>query len=357
MTIEYCSLSGASSNALGLEDCKIRALRTNPCSAGDQQVAAVIGKVDEEVAGSEVVFPLRIKFGDREVEALAGSGLNVKEKFRKSGLGLELPDLRWQAARSKIGIGAGLSQMALPVHQFADYDVFLMPRQIMLWKSRSVVEMKLHGVVQKAVSATVDLAIWMYAHGVGALAAWKLRGVSFREVSADDSNTLDQIAGLVAANPHRCAEVHDVGWLKWHMTESFSGGASARVFAMEKDGVLCGFYMTKSRFYKQASHRGFKNVWLGSIIEWECSPEAGGLRNWMLLRAALQLRREGMDAVEIANDDAGLQKFLARIGWRTVGEGNFVIKCGEGSGFENADWIHQQTNWRLRPAMGDNGIT
>ena len=357
MIIEHQLLSTVGNPALGLGTSKVRALKANPCSSGGQQIAAVVGMCDGEVAGSEVVFPLRLRLGDKEVAVLAGSSLNVKKEFRKSGLGLELPNLRWQAAESKIGIGAGLSQMALPVHQFADYDVFFMPRQIMLWKSRSVVEMKLHGIVLKVVSAVVDFAILIYAHAVGLLADWKLKGMNFREMFADDLNTLEQIAVLVASDPHRCAEVHDAGWFKWHMTESFSEGTQARVFAMEKDGAVCGFYMTKSRFYRQASHRGFKDVWLGSIIEWECDSKAEGLRNWMLVRAALQLRKEGMDAVEVANDDVGLQKFLSRIGWRKVGEGNFVIKCGEGSGFENADWIHRQANWRLRPAMGDNGIT
>ena len=48
---------------------------------------------------------------------------------------------------------------------------------------------------------------------------------------------------------------------------------------------------------------------------------------------------------------------LICIGWRQVGESNFVIKAGEGSPlFGNAEMTKIE-NWRLRPAMGDAGLS
>lgn len=338
-------------------DGKLHAFQRNPFAVTDDVIAKIAGFCDEKEAGREYVFPLRLRAAHGEMEVLAGSSLSVEPEYRRSGLGLDLPELRWQNSPSKIALGAALSQMALPVHQLLDYIVFLLPRNIMLWRSRALVETKLKGFVAKFVAFVLDCGIWLYSLLLRVVCSCKLNGLTVEEVSSDDESMLGIVAGLISEDSAPFSEVHNARWLRWHMTESFSKDCPMRLFAVRKRGEVVGFYMTKKRFHVQASHRGFKNVWLGSVVEWQVKKGLEKKLGWLLVSAALRLKKEGMDAVEIPSADESLNHFLRRIGWRQVGESNFVIKAGEGSPlFGNAEMTKIE-NWRLRPAMGDAGLS
>lgn len=336
---------------------KLSAFQNNPFADTDATIAMIAGFCGGEEAGREYVFPLQIVAGGMPVDVLSGSTLFVDPRFRRSGLGMELPELRWQHSPSKVALGASLSQMALPVHQLLDYIVFLMPRNLMLWKSRAVVEMKIKGAAAKLVEFIVDCCIGAYALFLHLADTIALAGIRVDEVFANDGKVLNEVAELIKADTAQFSEVHDARWLKWHMTESFSKDGPLRLFAARRKGLLIGFYMTKKRFHEQASHRGFKNVWLGSVVEWQVKPLYERKLKWLLVHAALKLKSEGMDAVEIPAVEKALNRFFRLIGWRQVGESNFVIKAGEGSPLFGNEDMAKIENWRLRPAMGDAGLS
>ena len=338
-------------------DGKLHAFQGNPFAASGGVIAKIAGFCDEKEAGREYVFPLRLRTTYGEMDVLAGSSLFVDSEYRRSGLGMDLPELRWQNSPSKIALGAALSQMALPVHQLLDYIVFLLPRNIMLWRSRALVETKLKGLAAKCMAFVLDCGIWLYSLFLRAVCSCKLNGLTIEEVSPDDESSLGTVAELISEDSAPFTEVHDARWLKWHMTESFSKDGPMSLFAVRKRGETVGFYMTKKRFHEQASHRGFKNVWLGSVIEWQVKKGFEKKLRWLLVNAALRLKKEGMDAVEIPSADRSINRFLRRIGWRQVGESNFVIKAGECSPLFGNEEMTKIENWRLRPAMGDAGLS
>ena len=54
--------------------------------------------------------------------------------------------------------------------------------------------------------------------------------------------------------------------------------------------------------------------------------------------------------------DKGLNRFFRHLGWRQVGESNFVIKADEClPPFGNKEMMKAE-NWRIRPAMDDAGL-
>ena len=334
-----------------------RAVEHNPYAASGDCIAKIAGYCDGNEAGHEYVFPLRIKSVKGAFDVLSGSGLCVDAKYRRSGLGMDLPELRWQKSPSKIALGASLSQMALPVHQLLDYVVFLLPRNIMLWRSRALVETKVKGFAAKCVSALVDVVIFFYSLALRVVRSCKLAGIKIEEVSPNDESLLDNVSSLIAEDSASFAEVHDARWLKWQMTESFSKDGPLRLFVARRKGAVIGFYMTKRRFHEQASHRGFKNVWLGSVVEWQVKSGFENKLGWLLIDATLRLKKSGMDAVEIPTADKGLNRFFRHLGWRQIGESNFVIKAGEGSSLFGNEEMTNIENWRLRPAMGDAGLS
>lgn len=336
---------------------KSHVFQTNPFATSDDSIAKIAGFSYENEAGREYVFPLRLRTTNGEMDVLAGSSLSVDPEYRRSGLGMDLPELRWQHSPSKIALGAALSQMALPVHQLLDYLVFVLPRNIMLWRSRALVETRLKGFTAKCVAFVLDCGIWLYSLLLRVACPCKLNGLTIEEVSSEDELMLGTVARLISEDGAPFAEVHDARWLKWHMTESFSKDGPMRLFAVRERSEVVGFYMTKKRFHEQASHRGFKNVWLGSVVEWQMKKGLEKKLGWLLVNASLRLKKEGMDAVEIPSADASINRFLRRIGWRQVGESNFVIKAGEGSPLFGNEEMAKIENWRLRPAMGDAGLS
>ena len=356
VTIKTFSLRELASDS-GVDVGKLRAFQKNPFAASGETIAKIVGCSEGEEAGREFVFSLHVRGSCGEIEVLAGSSLFVSQKYRRSGLGMDLPELRWQYSPSKVALGASLSQMALPVHQLLDYSVFLLPRYIMLWKSRAVVEMKLHGLLSKTIGFIADCGIGIYASLLKVMALIALIGIKVDEVCPDDDKTLAVVAELIENDKALFSEVHDARWLKWHMTESFSKDGPLRLFVAKRKNEIIGFYMDKKRFHETASHRGFKNVWLGSIMEWQMKSGFYKKLKWLLVRAALALKAEGVDAVEIPSADRNLHCFFRRIGWRCIGESNFVIKAGEGSSLFENEAMKIVDNWRLRPAMGDAGMS
>ena len=342
---------------VALSAVKLRALERNPFLSSVDSLGKIVGLYEGREIGGEYVFPVWVKAKGRELCALAGSTLSVEAAYRKSGLGMDLPELRWQKSPSGIALGAGLSQMAVPVHQLLDYAVFFLPRYMFLCKSRSVVEMKLKGLLARLTAGLVDVLLAVQAGVIGFLSWFKMRGVEVVRILPEDSMGLAEVAQLIKNDSHEYAEVHDEKWLRWHLTESFSEDGPAQLYLARRQGGAIGFWMTKRRFHAQASRRGFKNVWLGSIIEWQVTKEEAKFLPWFMLAAALGLRRSGVDAVELPTDETTVQRFLRRLGWHAIGEGNFVIKAGSTSPVASDLEMKVQANWRLRPAMGDNGLS
>ena len=121
-------------------------------------------------------------------------------------------------------------------------------------------------------------------------------------------------------------------------------------------GEIVAFVMAKRRFYEQASHRGFKNVWLGSIMEWGARDGMDDKLKWFLVKIALSIGKS-CDAVDFSTADGKLESFVKCLGWRQVGEANVGVKVMKNFPLFGDKSIQDISNWRIRPAMGDNGLS
>ena len=346
-------------SSLRLEPSREDALLKNPYRWDCDPIIQAVGFVDGEVAGWDYVFPVAAQLDGKFYRAVSGSSLNVKPFARRSGLGLALPSAGFDAAaKDGLVVAAAISQMGIPIHEFNDYKFFFMPRLVSLWKSRPVVEAKLKGALSTVVCALADTVLFFYALLLKMLCSLALKGCSVKEVMPDDQNAIKDVAEIVAADSHRFSELHDERWFQWHLGCSFSEASRCRLHVVERNGQALAFCMTKTRFYETASHRGFKNVRLGSINEWGCTRGNERLMKWVIAATALRLRKEGCDACEFASDESGLVRAMRCLGWKRVGDSNVAIKILDN--FPSKDIVadmKKHENWRLRPAMGDNGLT
>ena len=344
---------------LRLEPSREDALLKNPYRWDDDPIIQAVGFVDGEVAGWDYIFPVAAQLDGKTYRAVSGSSLNVKPFARKSGLGLALPSAGFDvAAKDGLVVAAAISQMGIPIHEFNDYHFFFMPRFVALWKSRPVVEAKLKGLLSAVVRVVADVVLFCYAHILKLVCSLSLRGCSVKEVLCDDEDAIKAVAETVAADSHRFSELHDERWFKWHLGCSFSAASRCRLHVFERKGRVVAFCMTKTRFYETASHRGFKNVRLGSINEWGYTTGSERLMKWAIADTALRLRKEGCDACEFAADESGLVRAVRCMGWKRVGDSNVAIKILDNFPLKDiVPDMRKHENWRLRPAMGDNGLT
>ena len=337
-----------------ISPCYRQALLSNPFCHSAEVPCQKVGYINGKIGGTEIQFPLNISVDGTIVLAGSGSLTQVDEWARSSGLGLAISDVdcRDDAYNCFLGEGAGLSQIAVKVHRFIGYTVFEYPRLIMLLKSRAVVEMKLKGVLGTLVSCIADACIWIYAKIICILARCFGGHTKVMKVEPSKEVELETLASIASEGTHRFFEVHDAQWFRWVLTNSFSEQGSAVAYLVYDGDVPIGFFMVKKRFHEQASHRGFKNVWLGSVVEWGCKSGCEKKLMWKIVSWAMNAR-EDLDAVEFAAQEPYVQKFLRRLGWQHVGDTNFCFKICPESGMVEPDGMNQGANWRLRPGMGD----
>lgn len=332
-----------------------QALLANPFRPSYKVACQKVGYVDGRIGGTEIQFPLKLSLNGQIVLGGSGSLTQVDEWARSSGLGLAISDVDYRddSYNCVLGEGAGLSQIAVKVHKFIEYTVFEYPRFVMLLKSRSVVEMKLgSGLLASLVSHFADGCIWIYAIFLGILARCIARNPKVTQVEPSRNNDLAILESLAKTGLCQFSEVHDAQWFKWVLANSFSEQGSPTAFLVHDGDGPFGFFMVKKRFHEQASHRGFKNVWLGSVLEWGCKPGYDRELLWAIISWAMKSRKE-LDAVEFAAQEYHVQKFLKRLGWQHVGDANFCFKICPESGFVAPEGMSDPSNWRLRPGMGD----
>lgn len=329
--------------------------QSNPFSDDPDAVVQVIGSVDGTVAATSSSLPLDVYVGDRVYRTAAGHDMRVNEEFRNTQFGLKLPMERLKSTPNNFYISAAQSQMMIKVQQFLKCTIFYMPRLIMLFKSRAVVETKISGVLGRCITALIDIALSCYWLCLRMYSSIKLRGCIIERVEDDNEAALKEIADIIKSDKHLCGEVHDERWLKWLLTNSFDDAPANELLLVRKDTKAVAFVMSNHRFFKQASHRGFKDVWLSTLLEWGSMPGFESILKATLLKVAADYRKQ-CDAIQVLGTDATIEHFFRGKMWRQVGDGHFVIKIGKGSPLEGNEEFLKQENWRLRPAMGDAGF-
>ena len=309
------------------------------------------------MVGQETVFPVQVKAKDKVHTAIAGSGLYVHENYRKSMLGVSLITKLEELSADGIALGCGLSRLALPSLLMFDYLCFPLPRLMWVFKSRAIIEKKLGmPALILLVSRLVDVPLWLWTMVFKTIVIMRTRGLVVEQ--ADHASK--EVANLIDLDSHSFSCERSAAWLDWQLQCSFTNDSRAKqklFMIKDKERHNLGFFMYKIRFHETASHRGYKNLLLGSLMEWQSSDQRKLSHATIALMSILEMRKDGVDAVEICTDDQDMFGFLKKLSLLYVGELSFVIRATEASPLRQNDGWDVQNNWRLRPAEGDNGLS
>ena len=338
-----------------LSDKKFDAFRSNPFARKEDYWQTQC-MVNGNPAGRLYYVPLEILAGNDKYRALSGSTLFVDSRYRKYRIGLKLPMFKESLAADRIGLGGGLSNMSLPVHQFLGYHIFKLQRSFLLKNSFPVVSTKVHGVLGAFSAKCINLGLKAFWQVLRMISRIQLRNYEIRPLD----HASPEIEKLAIDDGHLFRENHNSAWFEWHLNHSFceDSYATQQLFELriKRTNEFVGFFMTKHRFYRQASHRGYKNVRLGSVIEWGCAEELIATKVRIVL-SAISTMKPDIDAVEFCSDDIELNKQLRKYGFIPVGACRFAVKATPETPFAYHTGYEKQQNWRLRSACGDNGLS
>ena len=332
---------------------KRTALLDNPLAMGDDDPVQLVGTRDGVVAGKLDLFSGRIHLDDQVVPTIWSSGYLVPERFRGSLIGVMI---LLELHRLNPTVGAcGVSHLALPVVRRLKWRELVMPRYLLLLRSRQVFRRYLGQTpAVTAGSRVADLLLG------GQRRLWQEVGVrrwpGLRSAPVDRApEELDaHLARLPSTGrvvPHRSA-----AWLNWLLTHSFVDDpsmTSALFLVRGDDDALLGYFLVKSRFYPVASQRDVRDVTLGSLQDWMIFDEARLRLPQLVVLAVRALERWRPDAIEVCTADEETGAHLRRWGFPRAGDLRLVVRVSRASPLRPEPFALPEY-WTLRPAEADN---
>ena len=239
---------------LALSEKKRMTFLHNPFADDEGMHCQTVGVKGNVAIGGEIHFPLYWRVRGEVIRVRYGSTTFVAKEHRKTALGLLIPEFTNKVCPAAINAGAGCSQMMCRMLRYWNEPIFLLPRMVMLFKSRAVVEMKLRGLLSRSVVGCVDLCLRFYWMTLRLLVRLKLKGYVFERRTDYDADTFQQVADLIASDKHPYAELHDVRWLKWFLSESFTMDDPMTLTLVKRKGALIAFYILELGFNTEAGY-------------------------------------------------------------------------------------------------------
>ena len=323
----------------------------NPSLGGDDDPISILAVRAGQVVGRMDLIPGCLGVNGQKEPILWCSNLYVPAAVRNSLAGAMLV-LKSQQLHSTVGV-VGVSQAALPIYQKLKWEQVAMHRYILLRRSRAVVEHYLGNPAIRWGARTVTDAL-LLAHRAASVLARLMRTSGLRIRQIDRAG--DEFQSLLAPIPQGVETLRSAAILNWMLSHGFESDARNRkgLFCVyNRAGRLAGYFLAKSRFYESATHRGFKNLQLGSLQDWRIfDPAALSLRRLMLL-AVREISAWNPDAIELCVPESCPPMPWRRWGFWPAGVLSFLGKRSPQSPLSRAG-LPPPRQWNVTPCDGDN---
>lgn len=322
------------------------AFLNKPAGYNDKEVAQIIALDDNEVIGASMYFNNFLRLHGKIVPCQGGSYLYSREEYRKHNIGADLFFMGCNLQKDVCF--AGISQMALPLYKAMRFTTFFFPRMIYLKHSRSVIHslLKTESVLTYPLIMIADLGLALHR-----LSLTVYSKVKYNQYVVEETNDIpDDVERIILEDKHPFAEYHDRNWLEWSLKYSFKSHPmyKKKLFIIKKNGKIVGFFIAKYEFFEQASSRGFKNVYLGSVMEWGIDNEET-LTEADLYLLAIRTFPNEIDGIQVATSNENTKRLLKRCLFIQVGEANMSVKIRT----MKDSRLKDINNWRIRIAASD----
>ena len=326
----------------------IEAVLHNPSGYSNNEVCQILALDGDVVVGATNAFSGRFCKDGEIAITQSGSYLYSHEDYRKENIGAELFYRLSKLHPSGNNLFAGISQMALPLYRALRYSVFEFPRLIYLRRSRSVIEAFLHSE-RWWISPFIwvaDSCLWLHRSFLRLFSSFRLRNYKVEQVL----EVPREVEDMVLADNHRYKELHDKAWFQWSLQYTISEDirTKRRLYVVKNQRNIEAFFLIKQEFFEQASRRGFRNVYLGSVVEWGIASNSN-LKENDIAMLSLNSFDKNIDGIQFASADSRTIKKLRRRLFVHVGNANMAVRMG---GEKESLW-RDINNWRIRIAASD----
>lgn len=319
----------------------------NPSGFKDDEVCQILALDDDVVVGCTNPYSGRVRIDKELIPVQNGSYLFSHEDYRKENIGGELFLKIANLHSSKNCYFSGISQMAIGLYRVLKFTLFEFPRMIYLRKSRSVIQSILK-TESKIISPIIWVADTCLSLHRSILKCFSKEGHKGYEV-IETKEVPQEVEDIILNDPHPFAEYHGKDWLEWNLNYSLTDEPRVKkLFLIKKNGKTEAFFVTKQQFFEQASSSGFKNVYLGSIMEWGISV-GSELTEKDINLIAIHHFDSNVDGIQVATTDDELAKTLKKYLFVPIGSANVGIRMRSIKDHR----IKDINNWRLRIAGGD----
>jgi GNAT superfamily N-acetyltransferase len=334
---------------------------TNPFTQDDETVVQLLAVRDGTVVGREDMLPGALLVEGERIHTSWGSGMFVPEAYRGQGIGKLLATERERVHETVCS--CGVSQMLYPIYKKHGWTDFPMRRYILPLTARPIVEMKLGaGAVSKAATAIGNVGLALHSVAVRAITRSRTGQLHVERVDrADDAldALLEQSNSAYAVTSPRSS-----AWVNWLLSHAFtphprndSGLLIVRdatsAPASQGGGTALAYALYKIRFHETASHRGFRNVLLGSLQDWLVFAPDKLTEQQLILAAVREMMSRGVDAIEICLPATTPPRFLRTLGFIPLGEQYLMFKAPPNGPLRDSKY-HAPESWRIRPVEGDS---
>lgn len=328
------------------------ALLDNPCVGTDEEVCQIIAYMGNQIVGCIGTFNARVRVDDKITPSLGATTMLVDPEYRRYNIGSDLMTICYKQLPIRDIFVAGSSRIAQPLYKAMRFSIFSFPRYIFLRKSRCAVQyaLKNEAAWTKVVASCVDCVLTLQRAVLFSRNAKAFYGYVIESVK----ECPQQVADIAMNDGHRYAEVHDKAWFDWCLAHRFveEDRNSKQMYVVKNaDGMIVAFFVNKIEFFAEASTRGFKNVQLGSVVEWGIAKNSS-ITEVQLQMLAIRTMPNDVDGVQVGSTDEETIRSFKRQGFFPMGEANnlaFIKSVKDKS-------IKDINNWRIRIAGGDTLI-
>lgn len=325
------------------------AILNKPTGYIPDEVCQYVALDGKKVIGTTIFFRNKFIADGVEYGCQSGSTLYVHPDYRKYAIGAYGMINFIKLHPEKNAIANGISNMAQPLYLALKFAFFETPRFILLKKSRSAVEtvLKSNGIWTRPISWLADCILCCLRIPTYFINKIKTNGYSVEQVY----ECPQEIEDIVLADNHRFKELHDKKWFDWSLKYDFSDDSQKKkeLFVVKnKSGEIEAFFFNKIKFFEQASHRGFKNVILGTVSEWGIRPNSGLTESVLQILATRHMPKD-VDGCEVTSDNELTIKSFKRNLFFHIGSITMAvyIKSVKDNAKKNLK------NWRIRIAGND----
>ncbi len=328
------------------------AILNKPTGYNPEEICQILAISDNKVVGTQMCYSSRVVIDGEEIICNHASTVYSHPDYRSKGVGGNLLIALTKLKPWRNTITGGNSQMSLPIFKALRYTSFEFPRFIFLLKSRCAVQyiLRSEGLIANSLSTIVDLGLKLQKKFAFSKISKYAKSLTIEKCSECPREVED----IVADDPHRFREQHDKAWFDWNMKYDFNPDKrkSKTLYVVKDNNEIVGFFVHKIQFYETASSRGFKNVLLGSVMEWGIKKGTPMTESDIQL-IAIKSMPANVDGVQIATDDDETAKRFKRIGAFRMDCANMCVRLRSIKQVEVKEAMKDGKNWRLRLACND----